>query len=126
MISSRSFAILLLLGVAAGAEPLNPRVVQRYKEMLAANPVEGTALDRLWKSYSEAGKAAELLDEYKDANTFAERMILGHLLRRAERQEEAMTAYGAAAKLDPASPLPHLGLARLYMATGRNADAAAS
>lgn len=123
---SRSLALFLLLSVAASAEPVNPRLVQRYKEMLATNPVEGTALERLWKTYSEAGKAADLLQEYKGASSFAERMVLGHLLRRAERPEEAAEAYRTAAQRDPVSPLPHLGLARLHTQAGRNADAAAA
>ena len=37
--------------LVAQAEPVNPKIVARYKEMLAARPTEGTALDRLWKIY---------------------------------------------------------------------------
>ncbi len=125
MIPARSFALLILLtGASWAAEPVNPRVIQRYKEMLSANPVEGTALDRLWKTYSDSGKAVDLLKEYEGAMSFSGRMVLGHLLRRAERLEEAIAAYRAAGQLEPASPLPHLGLARLHASTGRNPDAA--
>ncbi|MGV3533955.1 MAG: tetratricopeptide repeat protein, partial [Chthoniobacteraceae bacterium] len=125
MTPSRSLAFLLL-SIAAAAEPVNPRIVERYKQMLQKKPAEGTALDRLWKTYSDAGKAGDLLKEYEAAKDFADRMVLGHLLRRAERGEEAIAAYQAAAALDAASPLPHLGIARVHTQVRRNTEAAAA
>ena len=50
------FAVLLLAAVAL-AEPASPRVVQRYKQMLAANPVEGLALDPLITSLRHAARS---------------------------------------------------------------------
>ena len=44
------------------------RIVERYKRMLAANPAEGTALDRLWQTCQDNAATKELLDEYKAAN----------------------------------------------------------
>lgn len=117
---------LLLCAAAAHAEPsLSPKVLDRYKQMLAANPGEGTALDRLWKAYSESGQTGQLIDEYKGAGTFASEMILGHLYKKAARLDEAAAAFARAAKLDAASPLPSLALARMHSEKGAPAEAAA-
>lgn len=108
------FLSLLLLapGVQAETAP-SPKIIERYKQMLAASPVEGTALDRLWKIYADQGQTGQLLDEYKKDDTFAAQLILGHLLRRAGRPDEALAAYQHAASLDPKSILPALALAHL-------------
>ena len=92
--------------------------------MLAANPIEGTALERLWQGYSEQGKIGELLGEYEAQKTFSSEMVLGHLLRKAGRAADAAGAYRRAAALDAASPLPLLALGRLERAEGRHAEAA--
>src|SRR4051812_10858074 len=79
---------------AAGAE--DARIAGRYKQMLEKNPVEGIALDRLWKLAQDSGMTAQLLDEYKaDAASkhFAGALIYGHLLRKAGRADEACAAY---------------------------------
>lgn len=108
------FSLLLLApGAQAQTTPPSPKIVERYKQMLAANPVEGTALDRLWKIYADQGQTGQLLDEYKTGDSFAAQMILGHLLRRAGRGDEAVGAYQRAAKLDATSPLPAVALAQL-------------
>ena len=92
---------------------MSPKVVERYKQMLAANPAEGTALDRLWKMYAESGETGKLLGDYKADPSFAGQMIYGHLLRRAARPEEAAAVFEAAGRLDAKSPLPSLALAQL-------------
>ena len=115
---------VFLLAAAACAEPASPRVVQRYKEMLVANPVEGVALERLWKNASESGQTEELIAEYGKAGGFASEMILGHLLRRAGRDEDAVTAYRRAAKIEPSSALPLLSLGHLESERARPKEAA--
>ena len=95
------------------AEPANPKVIERYKQMLVANPVEGVALERLWKNALETGQTDALVAEYARASGFPSRMILGHLQRRGGHLDEARAAFAEAAKLDPASPLPALALAKL-------------
>jgi len=107
------FSLLLLAPGARAEPPPSPKIIERYKQMLAANPVEGTALDRLWKIYADQGQTGQLLDEYKATDSFATQMILGHLLRRAGRVDDAVAAYGHAATLDTTSPLPALALAHL-------------
>ena len=118
-----AFALALLLAGPAGGEPATPRVLARYKEMLAANPAEGTALERLWKEYRETGRTDELLKEYAAAPGFAGRMVFGLLLQKAGRLAEAKAALAAAAALERTSPLPLLALARLSEGQPREAAA---
>jgi tetratricopeptide (TPR) repeat protein len=113
--SSRLLILCLLLPGVASADGADKtaRIIERYKQMLAANPVEGAALDQLWKTAQESSAAAQLLDEYQAAgkNDFAGALIYGHLLRKAGRVEEARGAFRQAATLDEKSALPHLALA---------------
>jgi len=61
-----AFALSLLLATGALADPPSAKVLgSGYRQMLAANPAEGTALDRLWKAYAEAGRTGELIAEYR-------------------------------------------------------------
>jgi tetratricopeptide (TPR) repeat protein len=118
-------SLLLLAPVARAEPPPSPKIVERYKQMLAGNPVEGTALDRLWKIYADQGQTAELIEEYgKAGDSFPAQMILGHLLRRAGKLDEAQAAYQHAAKSEVASPLPALALARLENERGHPREAA--
>ena len=65
MIARRILAGSILLAcLAAHGEPPNPKIVARYKEMLAARPVEGTVLDRLWQLFLDQNRTTELIDEY--------------------------------------------------------------
>ena len=118
------FSLLLVALSAHGQAPASPKIVERYKQMLTANPAEGTALDRLWKIYAEQGQTGQLLDEYKADQTFGAQMILGHLLRRAGQPDEAATAFGNAARLDEKSALPALAMARLQAERGQPREAA--
>ncbi|MEA3187863.1 MAG: hypothetical protein QOD99_1693, partial [Chthoniobacter sp.] len=122
----RWLLLVFLAGTAAfGAGPDSMRVAVRYKQILAAEPVEGMALDRLWKIAQEGSATGALIDEYKArTDTFSGAMIYGHLLRKAGRVEEAGAAYKSAAKLDVKSPLPHLALAQNFLDRGTPAEAA--
>ena len=124
MQTRRTLATLLFLSAIAQAEPANPKIVERYKQMLAANPTEGVALDRLWKTALDEGTTERLIAEYEKADGFASRMVLGHLLRKAGRDEDAGDAFARAAKLDAQSPLPLLALAHLETERGHPRDAA--
>ncbi|MEQ1852532.1 MAG: tetratricopeptide repeat protein, partial [Chthoniobacteraceae bacterium] len=117
-------SLLLLLGAVAFAEPASPRVVERYRQMLQANPTEGIALDRLWKIAVEDGRTGEWIAEYRKAGTFASEMILGHLLRKAGQAVEAENAYVRASALEPASVLPLLALGRAAGERGEPRQAA--
>ncbi len=122
------FTLLLLtaLGAQGQTTPMSPKVVERYKQMLAANPTEGTALDRLWKMYAEQGQTGKLIDEYKADGSFAAQMIYGHLLRRAGRLEDAARVFEGAAKLDAGSPLPAMARAQLESGLNHPGEAAVS
>jgi tetratricopeptide (TPR) repeat protein len=122
----RMFAAALLASALAQAEPLSPRVAERYKQMLAANSAEGIALDRLWKGALDGGTTEELLAGYRNAQSAPGRMILGLLLRKAGRDDEARAAFESAAKADPASPLPPLAMGRMELEHARPREAAVS
>jgi tetratricopeptide (TPR) repeat protein len=119
------FAAAMLASAMAQAEPLSPRVAERYRQMLAANPTEGIALDRLWKGALDGGTTEELLAAYSKAEDFSGRMILGLLLRKAGRDDEARAAFEGAAKADAASALPPLALGRMELERARPREAAA-
>ncbi len=114
--SLRRVALVLWLLVTVSAHAaLDERIAVRYKQLLAGNPTEGAALDRLWEMYQQNGATAQLLEEYRAAReTFAGAMIYGHLLRKAGRAADARPEFDRAAKIDPASPAPHLALAAAH------------
>ncbi len=144
MISSRCLGLLvciLLMGEASAQPPASPltpvnaaeeraaKVAERYKAMLQANPVEGLALDRLWKSYDERGASAGLIDEYRrlaeaPGTVAAPVLVYGYLLQRAGRLDEAAANYEHAETLDPASPLPPLARANLALVRSQAEEAA--
>lgn len=104
---------IVFASLAAMAEPPNPKIVQRYKEMLAAKPVAGTVLDRLWQLFLDQNQTAELIASYQADATFASQMVLGELLRKAAQPAEAAAAFERASQRDPESPLPWLALGRI-------------
>lgn len=120
----RTLATFLLLTAPLVAQTGSDRVVERYKQMLEGNPVEGTVLDRLWKLYQDGGKTNDLIAEYQKPGTLASEMVLGHLLRKAGDMVKAREAYEKAAKLDPQSPLPWVALGRLAADEGKAKEAA--
>ena len=117
-------SFLLVALTAHGEAPLSPKVIERYKQMLEKNPGEGTALERLWKAYLDQNRTAQLLDEYQAGGTFASELVLGHLLKKAARSDEALAAFDRAAKLDERNPLAPLGAAHLHSGLGHAREAA--
>ena len=105
------------------------RVAERYQSMLAANPAEGMALDRLWKMYEERNATVLLIDAYRRAadtsDKPADALIYGNLLKRAGRLDEAAGSYARASRLDPASPLPLVAQADLAIGRSQPGEAAA-
>ena len=106
----QALALLLWLGwPVASRATTDARVVERYRQMLSANPREGTVLERLWKVAAEEGKTEAWLAQYTKAGEqgdFAAQMISGLFLRRLGREAQAQEAFGKAAILRPDSPLP--------------------
>ncbi len=114
----------LACALAQAQQPTSARVIERYKQMLMANPVEGTALDRLWDACAKQGSSADLLREYENAITFEGLMLHGLLLRKAGEPDAARLAFQKAATLNTQSHLPMLSLGRLEKAANRHAEAA--
>ncbi len=122
----RMFASAMLASALAQAEPLPPRLAERYRQMLAANPAEGLALDRLWKGAIESGTSEALIASYRGAQDFSGHMIFALLLRKAGRDDEARAAFELAEKADVASPLPPLAIGRMELERARPREAAAA
>ena len=109
--------------VSAAPDDRAAKVAERYRAMLAANPTEGMAFDRLWKFHEERGTTAELLDGYQQAAArpgadLATLLVDGYLLKKVGKPDEAAAVYERANQRDPASPLPWIASAEL--ATARN------
>ena len=117
------FSALTLLPCLALAEVPSPKVIERYKQMLQANPAEGTALDRLWQAFAEQGKTGELLAEFEQQSTYPSQMILGLLLQKAGRPAEAIAALQRALSLDAKNPAPALALGRIESGSGNPSQA---
>ncbi len=122
----RFTALLLTLALSAQAQQPADKAIERYRQMLEKTPTEGTALDRLWKSYFDAGKTAELIEQYKTGGTFSSEMILGHLLRKSGDLDAAAAAFERAAALDAANPLPLFALAKTLTEASSAKKAAAA
>ncbi len=120
----RFLALSLLLAAPLLAQQPEEKMLDRYRQVLVANPTEGIAFDRLWKYYADKGQTNQFIDEYRTGGTFASEMILGHLLRRVGKEDEARAAYERASKLDAVSPLPALSLGALAAAGGRPRESA--
>src|SRR5688572_9470602 len=119
-----TLAVFVALTILVHAQTVSPKVLERYKQMLVANPVEGIAMERLWKAASEAGKTNELIAEYEGKGEFAGRMVLGHLLRREGRDADAEGAFRQALALERNNPLPALALAQMESDRGHSREAA--
>lgn len=124
MLLRRAFTVIALASALGRAEPLDPRIAARYRQMLEANPLEGIAVERLWKASVEDGSTEKLIASFTNSETFSGDMVLGHLLRRSGREDEAASAFQRAAKRDAGSPLPHLAIARLESDRTRPHEAA--
>ncbi|MGB8355122.1 MAG: tetratricopeptide repeat protein [Chthoniobacteraceae bacterium] len=127
--SSRKFiALVLSFALCTGAFAQDsPLIIERYKQMLAKNPEEGVALDRIWKLYQDRAATDQLLQEYGQAakSDFSSAMVLGLLLHKAAQPAEATKAFHTASTLDPKSPLPHLALAGIFSEQSNPQDSAA-
>lgn len=110
------------LSVSAQTE----KVIERYEQVLHANPADGTPLERIWRWYRDRNALDGLIERYAGAsrNDFANSLILGHLLKRSQRFDEAAAAYHNASELKPSESMPWRSLADLYVERGKQRDAA--
>ncbi|NOX53366.1 MAG: tetratricopeptide repeat protein, partial [Planctomycetes bacterium] len=137
-------ATVLILGfafLAMAAEPV-PRpagtadqqfqkLAQRYHQVLSQRPRKGTALDLLYRHYLDAGKLDELVAHYerrvreepKDAGA---QIILGLICERRGRFQQALEAFGRAAKLAPDDYYPDYAAAQLLVRLHQDEQAIAA
>lgn len=115
---------LAILPTLVFADTPSDKVQERYKQMLRANPGEGTALDRLWKAAVEQGKTGPLIAEFEKDSSFGGQMVAGLLYQKAGRTKEALGAFQNAQKLDPKNPSAALAMGRIESAVG-NAEKSA-
>ncbi|MGA8658469.1 MAG: tetratricopeptide repeat protein [Chthoniobacterales bacterium] len=110
------------LSVSAQTE----KAIERYEQVLHANPADGTPLERVWTWYRDRNALDALIERYArvSRNDFANSLILGHLLKRSQRFDEAAAAYRNASELAPSDAMPWRSLADLYAERGKQRDAA--
>jgi tetratricopeptide (TPR) repeat protein len=116
------------IGWASVAAAQTERLIQRYEQAARANPVDGLPVEKIWDWYRQRDQLESVIARYLSAgrNDPAAALVAGHLLKRSGRFDEAATAYQAALRLDPESPLPWRSRADLELARNHQADAAAA
>ncbi|MEM9070460.1 MAG: tetratricopeptide repeat protein, partial [Myxococcota bacterium] len=109
-------------GAAQGNPPRRDRtavLIARYRAVLARDPRESFAFQRLLDLYRERdGNVDQLVTELEaqvagDGDAFAPRMLLGHLYKAQNRAGEARRLYEQAATLRPRDPAPRVAMANI-------------
>ncbi|PIE17261.1 MAG: hypothetical protein CSA66_06260 [Proteobacteria bacterium] len=103
---------------AASPDERDRRLLKTYRGLLADDPDQDYALRRLLEVSHAVGGLGGLIALYAEqveahSKDFAAWMVLGHLRRAAEADEDAVAAYAQAAALRPDSASPHLARAAL-------------
>ena len=106
----------------------DPRVVARFKGMLARNATDGYALSRLTKLYSKHRSLKALIREYNrlakaSPKNAGPRYILGRLNAKVSRWADAAVHFRAAADMLPRSDWPLAGLASALEKQGKTKEA---
>src|SRR5947209_8241120 len=99
------FALTLLLATGALAEPPSAKALERYRQMLAANPAEGPALGRAWIAAGDTDRASAAWERtvaLDPANTELRRR-LAETYRQNRLPERALTHLEYIAAHAPAS-----------------------
>ena len=105
---------LFSLLTAGSLGATDPRIVERYRQMVSANPADESALDRLWKIAQADGFTQQLLDDFAKPAAKGDRasqLVFAQLLHRARRTGDAREAFMRAIALDPGNPAPHVAFA---------------
>lgn len=103
-------------------------IVRRYRSLLERRPIEGVIFERLVEEVGSGRGFEALVTLYEglvqdDEQSFAYRLILGHLYKRSGALTEAIEQYEAAAGLNPDSPWPWQSMADALLGVGLDTDA---
>jgi tetratricopeptide (TPR) repeat protein len=104
-------------------DPFDKRVVGKYKAILARNPGDKSALDKLRGLYRKHRSVAQLISEYKKElakrpDDFAVLVVLGHLYLGQSERDEALAHYEKAAAKRPDDTTLAIALGDLYRTGG--------
>ena len=94
-----------------GGEARRDEIVRRYLSILAARPERGVIFDRLLQELGGGARFAQTLESMRarsdaDPSSFADAMLLGHLLAHAEQLDDALAAYARASEAAPEDGRP--------------------
>jgi len=81
-------AACLLVTQAWGLDDASQKLADRYLAVLAANPTQTVAFDRLWKIYADAGETAQLLTLAQEKSREYP-LLAARLLEKGDRRNEA-------------------------------------
>src|SRR5262245_34331857 len=100
-------------------DPFDRRVIARYKAILAKNPADRDALNKLVGMYKRYRTLALLVDEYtkelaKNPNDFSDLLVLGHIKAGDGKADEALGLYEKAAAIKPGDAGLQIALGDLY------------
>ncbi len=106
------------------------RVIERYREMLEENPVEGMALERLLGHVGRGAGLDGLINHYRgrvesSPDSVNMRLILGHLLKARGDYEDAYEHYDRAVELAAHNSLTWMSRGTIYLLTGERRKAMA-
>src|SRR5690606_33713415 len=104
-------------------DPFDRKVVARYKRLLAKNPGDRGALNKLRSLYRRHRSVGLLIQEYekelaKRPRDFSVLVVLGHLQLAEGKQAEALAFYEKAAAIRPDDPRLATAMGDLYRQGG--------
>ena len=111
-----------------GGDARRDEIIRRYRTILEARPEEGAIFDRLLQEVGGGHRFESLAEDYarraeESPDRFAYHMLLGHLLKHADRLVEAEAAYGRAVETSPEDHRAHQSLAHIFRRLDRREEA---
>ncbi len=113
-----------------GDDERRGEIVERYKKLLEKKPTQGVIFEKLVEYVGDDEGVDRLIEEYRSRVEKAPdqanlRLVLGHLLRARDRDEEALTHYDRAVELAPEDPIPWMSRGTLHSDLRNRNDARA-
>ena len=111
-----------------GGDERRAEIIRRYRIILEARPEEGAIFDRLLQEVGGGQRFESLVEDYarraeEEPDRFGYHMLLGHLLKHADRLSEAEGAYGRAVEVAPEDHRAHQSLAHVFRRLDRRDEA---